>query len=68
MAAFISSSMYKSMPGVALALDEGLASTDDTYSLFYGERLPWWIEVEATGKTGHGSRFIDCTAGEYIVA
>lgn len=38
MIAFLSSTLYKSMPGVALALDEGLASTDDTYSLFYGER------------------------------
>lgn len=64
MGAFISSALYKSLPGIALALDEGLASTDDTYSLFYGERLPWWIDVTATGNTGHGSRFIDGTAGE----
>lgn len=34
MMAFLSSNLYKSMPGVALALDEGLASMDDTYSLF----------------------------------
>lgn len=26
---------------VGVALDEGLASPDDTYSVFYGERLPW---------------------------
>lgn len=67
MLAFLSSKLYKSMPGVALALDEGLASTDDTYSIFYGERLPWWVDVTATGKTGHGSRFIDNTAVEQIV-
>ena len=67
MAAFLSSNLYKSLPGIALALDEGLASTDSTYSVFYGERLPWWIEVTATGNTGHGSRFIDNTAVEQIV-
>jgi aminoacylase len=64
MLALISSALFKSLPGIALALDEGLASTDETYSLFYGERLPWWIDVTAHGKTGHGSRFIDETAGE----
>lgn len=67
MMALLSSTLYKSMPGVALALDEGLASTDETYSLFYGERLPWWVDVTATGKTGHGSRFIDSTAVEQII-
>eukprot|EP00585_Thalassiosira_rotula_P012273 CAMPEP_0196131950 /NCGR_PEP_ID=MMETSP0910-20130528/1746_1 /TAXON_ID=49265 /ORGANISM="Thalassiosira rotula, Strain GSO102" /LENGTH=469 /DNA_ID=CAMNT_0041391477 /DNA_START=37 /DNA_END=1449 /DNA_ORIENTATION=- len=67
MLAFLSSTLYKSMPGVALALDEGLASMDDTYSLFYGERLPWWVDVTAKGKTGHGSRFIDSTAVEQII-
>ncbi|KAL3771087.1 hypothetical protein ACHAWU_006464 [Discostella pseudostelligera] len=30
-------------------------------------RLPWWIDVTATGPTGHGSRFIDCTAVEQII-
>ena len=67
MGAFLSSTLYKSMPGVALALDEGLASMDETYSLFYGERCPWWVNVTATGKTGHGSRFIDSTAVEQII-
>lgn len=67
MAAFLSSQLYKNLPGIALALDEGLASMDDTYSVFYGERLPWWIEVTATGNTGHGSRFIENTAVEQIV-
>jgi aminoacylase len=67
MSAFLLSTLYKSLPGIALALDEGLASTDETYSLFYGERLPWWIDVTAHGKTGHGSRFIDDTAVEQII-
>ena len=52
---------------IELALDEGLASEDDTYSVFYGERLPWWIKVTAKGNTGHGSRFIEGTAVEQII-
>ena len=69
MAAFLNSELYKSLPsGIALALDEGSASTSDVYSVFYGERLPWWIDVTATGPTGHGSRFIDNTAVEQLIA
>lgn len=68
MAAFLDSDLYKKeLPGIALALDEGLASTTHVFDVFYGERLPWWVEVEATGPTGHGSRFIDNTAVEQIV-
>ena len=68
MAAFLESELYKSLPGIALALDEGLASTTDTFSVFYGERLPWWVDVTAKGHTGHGSRFIEHTAVEQLVA
>lgn len=67
MACFLSSELYKSIPGIALALDEGLASESETYSVFYGERLPWWVEVKATGPTGHGSRFIEDAAVGQIV-
>jgi len=31
---------------VGLALDEGLANETDQYSVFYGERVPWWITVK----------------------
>jgi aminoacylase len=72
MAAFLDSELYKNTivnqhGGIALALDEGLASTTQVFSVFYGERLPWWIDVEATGPTGHGSRFIDNTAVEQLL-
>lgn len=67
MAAFVSSKLYQSFPsGIAIALDEGLASTDETYSVFYGERLPWWVTFTASGNVGHGSRFIEHTAVEQI--
>ena len=69
MAALLDSAWYKSLPnGIALALDEGLASETDSYSVFYGERLPWWVGVTAHGNTGHGSRFIEATAVEQIIA
>lgn len=67
MAAFLSSKLYQNLPGIALALDEGLASEDDVFSVFYGERLPWWVDITAKGNTGHGSRFIDHTAVEQII-
>lgn len=67
MAAFLESDLYRSLPGIALALDEGLASTNEILSVFYGERIPWFVQVTATGPTGHGSRFIDNTAIEQLL-
>jgi aminoacylase len=52
---------------IGLALDEGLASEDEYFSVFYGERLPWWIKVKANGNTGHASRFIEDTAVQSII-
>lgn len=72
MACFLDSNLYKETimkehGGIALALDEGLASEGSNFSVFYGERLPWWIDVKATGPTGHGSRFIENTAVEQLI-
>jgi aminoacylase len=67
MAAFLDSTLYKSLPGIALALDEGLASTSNSMEVFYGERLPWWINVTVQGPTGHASRFIENTAVEQLL-
>ncbi|KAG0208271.1 adenylate cyclase [Mortierella sp. NVP41] len=47
---------------VAFALDEGIASPKNALKVFYGERMPWWIKITATGPTGHGSQFIKDTA------
>jgi len=52
---------------VGVALDEGLASSDETFTVFYGERVPWWVMIKATGPTGHGSRFIENTAMEKLL-
>lgn len=66
MGIMIESSWFKGL-SIELALDEGLASVDDSFSIFYGERLPWWVHIKATGNTGHGSRFIEGTAVEQVV-
>jgi len=52
---------------VGVALDEGLASPTDAFTVFYGERVPWWVIFRATGPTGHGSRFVKNTAMEKLI-
>jgi len=53
---------------VGLALDEGLANPEDKYTVFYGERAPWWVKFKAEGPTGHASRFIPRPAIEKLSA
>jgi aminoacylase len=67
MSVMLTSEWYQSID-VGIALDEGLASEDDHFSVFYGERLPWWIKMEAKGNTGHASRFVDDTAVPSIIS
>jgi aminoacylase len=67
MEAFLASAQYKAIQPVAFALDEGLANPKDAFTVFYGERVPWWFYVKATGPTGHGSRFIKNTATAKII-
>ncbi|ORZ29745.1 hypothetical protein BCR44DRAFT_61677 [Catenaria anguillulae PL171] len=59
---FIETSAWKELRP-ALVLDEGLGNDEDKYKVYHGERAPWWIEVTASGETGHGSQFIPDTAG-----
>nr|BAN21243.1 aminoacylase, putative [Riptortus pedestris] len=51
---------------VGCALDEGMASVDDTYLLFYGERSIWQVHVHCPGTPGHGSLLLPDTAGEKV--
>ncbi|EEY57477.1 aminoacylase-1, putative [Phytophthora infestans T30-4] len=67
MEAFLASEQYKSIQPVAFAFDEGLANPNDVFTVFYGERVPWWFYVKAEGPTGHGSRFIKNTATSKII-
>ncbi|GMF24011.1 unnamed protein product [Phytophthora lilii] len=68
MGALLNSEQFKSIMPVAFAFDEGLANPEDAFTVFYGERSPWWVYVKAQGPTGHGSRFVKDTATSKIVA
>ncbi|KHJ39832.1 hypothetical protein D918_10135 [Trichuris suis] len=51
---------------VGLCLDEGVASEDDIYRIYYAERSLWWLKVIASGNSGHASTFVDDTAAEKL--
>lgn len=40
---------------IDIVLDEGLANESNNYSIFYGERTPFWFTVKTSGNVGHGS-------------
>ncbi len=58
----LDSPQWERMQPVGLVLDEGLANTGEMFTVFNGERKSFWLCLEATGPTGHGSRFIENTA------
>ncbi|TMW63755.1 hypothetical protein Poli38472_002696 [Pythium oligandrum] len=64
---FLESAEFKAIQPVAFVFDEGLANPEDAFTVFYGERVPWWFYVKAEGPTGHGSRFIQNTATSKII-
>ncbi|XP_007043100.2 PREDICTED: aminoacylase-1 [Theobroma cacao] len=59
------SDIFKDL-NVDVVLDEGLASPDENYRLFYGERTPWWLVIKATGAPGHGAKLYDNSAMENL--
>jgi aminoacylase len=67
MCEFLESDHFKALGEIAFVFDEGLANTGDAFTVFYGERVPWWFYVTATGPTGHGSRFVKDTATMKLV-
>jgi len=63
MLGFVKTPEFRAL-NVGLSLDEGIASADDEVPLYYGERNCFWIKVTCQGSPGHGSRFLENTAGE----
>ncbi|KAK8278968.1 hypothetical protein V6Z12_D09G080000 [Gossypium hirsutum] len=59
------SDVFKNM-NVDIVLDGGLASPNENYRLFYGERMPWWLVIKATGAPGHGAKLYDNSAIENL--
>jgi len=60
---FVKTPEFKAM-NVGFSLDEGLAGPDDEIPLYYGERNVFWVKITCPGNPGHGSRFLENTAGE----
>ncbi|XP_061583197.1 aminoacylase-1A-like [Cololabis saira] len=65
METFVTHPEFKKL-NIGFALDEGLANPKEAYTVFYGERNPWWITVHCPGSPGHGSRFVENTAAEKL--
>uniref|UniRef100_A0A6Q2ZHQ8 N-acyl-aliphatic-L-amino acid amidohydrolase n=1 Tax=Esox lucius TaxID=8010 RepID=A0A6Q2ZHQ8_ESOLU len=56
----------KLMRTIHLMFVPGLANPGEAFTVFYGERNPWWITVRCPGNPGHGSRFVENTAAEKL--
>ena len=52
---------------VGFVLDEGLASGNDEFRVFYADRSPWNLIIKAKGVPGHGSRMYDNGAMENLM-
>ncbi|KAG8278054.1 adenylate cyclase [Homalodisca vitripennis] len=62
---FVESEDFRKL-NVGCALDEGIASPDESFHFFYGERSLWHVFIHCMGTPGHGSLLHDDTAGEKI--
>ncbi|XP_010795291.1 aminoacylase-1A [Notothenia coriiceps] len=65
MESFVKNPEFKKL-NIGFALDEGLANPGEAFTVFYGERNPWWITIHCPGSPGHGSRFVENTAAEKL--
>eukprot|EP00257_Ricinus_communis_P013949 XP_015571513.1 aminoacylase-1 [Ricinus communis] len=48
-------------------MDEGQASVNDEFRVFYADRTPWDLVIKAKGQPGHGSRMYDNSAMENLM-
>lgn len=60
---FVKTDAFQRM-NVGFALDEGIASPDEVFPVFYAERSVWRVDFVCNGTTGHGSLLLKNTAGE----
>ncbi|XP_059631842.1 uncharacterized protein LOC132274551 [Cornus florida] len=66
MAKFVKSKEFGKL-NVGFVLDEGQASTNDEFRVFYADRSPWNLVIRALGMPGHGSRLFDNSAMENLM-
>lgn len=62
MGEFVKTQIFKNL-NVGFGLDEGYANPTEKFSVFYGERTPWWVFVRCPGQPGHGSQFLPNNSG-----
>lgn len=62
---FVRTDVFRNL-NVGFALDEGIASPNDVFRVFYGERTIWQFKLHCPGQTGHGALLLDNTAGEKV--
>ncbi|XP_031350143.1 aminoacylase-1-like [Photinus pyralis] len=62
---FVKTESFRKL-NVGFALDEGLASVDDTYKVYYGERTCWRFHIHCVGTAGHASLLTENNAGDKI--
>ncbi|XP_023012522.2 aminoacylase-1 isoform X2 [Leptinotarsa decemlineata] len=62
---FVETNDFKDL-NVGFALDEGMASENNEYALFYAERCIWQMRFHCPGNPGHGSLLLENTAGEKV--
>ncbi|XP_031625543.1 aminoacylase-1-like [Contarinia nasturtii] len=65
MAKFIDTDEFKAL-NVGFSLDEGIASPNEVFNVYYAERTIWQIEFKCHGQSGHGSMLFRGTPGEKI--
>lgn len=54
MSSFVATPQFKAM-NVGFELDEGEPSSVDRWTLYYGEKRDWWVNITLAGEGGHGS-------------
>ncbi|XVF36885.1 hypothetical protein REPUB_Repub19eG0097300 [Reevesia pubescens] len=65
-AKFVKSKEFEDL-NIGFVLDEGQASTDDGFRVFYADRSPWGLIIKASGAPGHGSKMYDNGAMENLM-
>ncbi|XP_046680751.1 aminoacylase-1-like [Homalodisca vitripennis] len=62
---FVETEFFKKL-NVGCMMDEGIASDDESFYLFYGERTPYSLEITCTGDKGYTYELNENTAAEKL--
>ncbi|KJH48905.1 N-acyl-L-amino-acid amidohydrolase [Dictyocaulus viviparus] len=67
MAKFVKTEHFRQL-NIGFWLDEGQASENYAFKVYYAEKNQWWLKVVCEGTPGHGSKFIKNTASEKMLS